>query len=118
MCNCNEHKCCDECLEVKTPHKWAKEIKALADGFPLEGRVNHKDCWEAINAPLCLSCNPITFPDWEWRIKPEPKPDIIKTDCIEAGTYGNYISTFDGKDNVMFVFDGETGELKDVKIIR
>jgi len=47
------------------PHKWAKEIKAWADGAEIECRQFGKDEWHKTN------------PQWndfyEYRIKPQPK---------------------------------------------
>ena len=49
------------------PHKWAKEIKAWADGAEIECSVN-KGEWK-------IDCNPIWLidDDIEYRIKPQPK---------------------------------------------
>ena len=50
------------------PHKWAKEIKAWADGAEIEHRWQKGD-WKVV----------IWFPSWnediehEYRIKPQPK---------------------------------------------
>jgi hypothetical protein len=49
------------------PHKWAKEIKAWADGEQIE--------W--LNGDEWIDCSRIEMPkwkeDWEYRIKPQPK---------------------------------------------
>ena len=52
------------------PHKWAKEIKAWADGAEIEGRNdygNTKGDWHTLHDPTFLS-NTV-----EYRIKPQPK---------------------------------------------
>ena len=51
------------------PHKWAKEIKAWADGAEVEFRYNHFPTGEWVYAPLP------DFNDTEasFRIKPQPK---------------------------------------------
>ena len=51
------------------PHKWAKEIKAWADGAEIEWRYSDTDFW-------MLNCNnhPVWHNDeYEFRIKPQPK---------------------------------------------
>jgi hypothetical protein len=47
-----------------TPHKWAKEIKAWADGAEIESREHEYANWKE-----CV--NPIF--DYEYRIKSQPK---------------------------------------------
>lgn len=49
------------------PHKWAKEIKAWADGAEIESRVHEYANWEE-------RVNPAWWDkDAEYRIKPQPK---------------------------------------------
>ena len=69
-------------------HRWHKEIKAWADGAEIECctcSVNGKDLWTN-----CL------FPTWEidddyaYRIKPQPKEDIIKMTCCFCGQVISY----------------------------
>lgn len=53
------------------PHKWAKEIKAWADGAEIEMRIsdsNHAYVWTECEKPLFS-----TNDDIEYRIKPQPK---------------------------------------------
>lgn len=49
------------------PHKWAKEIKAWADGAEIEMRVSNINPWKDAGKGI----------DWdnycEYRIKPQPK---------------------------------------------
>jgi hypothetical protein len=74
-----------------------------------------------------------TLPDWrhsEVRIKPEPKPDVVRyarasfTHYDPSRPAGNALKTEtywtchrSGLDNVKATFDGETGELKAVELI-
>ena len=46
------------------PHKWAKEIKAWADGAEIEMYIHDK--WTSIDIPQWHQYN-------EYRIKPQPK---------------------------------------------
>lgn len=55
------------------PHKWAKEIKAWADGAEIEGQWQ----WAQKDSPAS-GWRDIESPDWEsetwiYRIKPQPK---------------------------------------------
>ena len=52
------------------PHKWAKEIKAWADGAEIEGRNDYGDTkgdWHTLYEPTFSSKTV------EYRIKPQPK---------------------------------------------
>lgn len=93
------------------PHKHASVIKAWADGAKIQVRVYNTD-W--LDTP---------DPDWDvnrqYRIKPEPKPD--KYTYIHA-TFNDarYSVTKEQTvfDNIKITFDGETGKLKSVEIIK
>ena len=49
-------------------HKWAKEIKAWADGAEIEVKVSGMDRWSKVTAR-----HPQWHEDNEYRIKPQPK---------------------------------------------
>jgi len=51
---------------MTTPHKWAAEIHAMADGKEVEGLIGD---WY----PATAAINPLTRPDLKWRIVPEKK---------------------------------------------
>jgi hypothetical protein len=95
---------------MKTPHKHAELIKAWADGAMIEKRFGnewHEHEW----------CD-IWAHDFEYRIKPEPKPDIVRyafisTRSCDAVTEKQYYL-----DNIKLTFDGETGKLKSVEVIQ
>lgn len=58
-------------------HKWADVLRAIAEkGFEAVERPN-KYCPGAWVSPS-IYCNPLTNPELEWRIKPEPKPDVVR----------------------------------------
>ena len=81
-------------------HKHAEVLRAIAAGKEVE----YMGCFREWIAPL--TANPITRPDLEWRIKPEPKPPIVTELHIayESFTYINY-----GKpENIRFTFDPDT----------
>ena len=53
------------------PHKWAKEIKAWADGAEIEQRLYKSDGWTKWEIP---AYTPTFYTDGaEFRIKPQPK---------------------------------------------
>jgi len=49
------------------PHKWAKEIKAWADGAEIEVKEGKSDWWITPDPNWSL------HPNVEYRIKPQPK---------------------------------------------
>jgi hypothetical protein len=54
---------------MNKPHKWAKEIKAWADGAEIEYKNNsRKMCWTKCESPVFD-----TEAEYEYRIKPQPK---------------------------------------------
>ncbi|CAB4129386.1 hypothetical protein UFOVP118_26 [uncultured Caudovirales phage] len=77
------------------PHKWAKEIKAWADGAEIEMRTYELDeaCstwseWKHWSKPTDVTVNFLTNEGIEYRIKPQPKePQYL------------YVIMFDGNIN-------------------
>jgi hypothetical protein len=96
---------------MKTPHKHAALIKAWADGAKIQ--VSGFGLWIDV---------PDNQPQWstecDYRVKPEPKPDVVKYAVAykhEIACLGSFNTN--PNNNVMFVFDGETGVLKDVQLL-
>jgi len=62
------------------PHKWAKEIKAWADGAEIESRFKDKVTgwseWDCMREILAFSEDDW----WEYRIKPQPKEPVAWMD--------------------------------------
>ena len=60
----------------------------------------------------------IAYPVWDnevkYRVKPEPKPDVVRERCVAAWTG---IST-NLCPNLRLTFDGETGELKSAEVLK
>lgn len=100
-----------------TPHKWADVIKAWADGADVQIRFNGGE-WVDIEKPAFDSKDAI------YRIKPEPKPDVIYFCTAKFGANG-YLDDGDFEptrtqyacDNLKLTFDGETKKLKSAKVI-
>lgn len=108
----------------KTPHKHAAVIKAWADGASVQVRVpdsgRYSDQWEDIPKHK--------IPRWEegleYRIKPEPKPDVVRyAEVLKKYDYQEHVYITDAypdcfKDtNLKLTFDGETGKLKKAEVI-
>lgn len=104
---------------MKTPHKHADLIHAWADGAKIEYFNITCNKWEPI------------FQGWSWdstlhidmRIKPEPKPDVIRFvtyewNPINERTYGGIPEQKQSvHSNLKLTFDGETGKLKLAEVI-
>ena len=93
-------------------HKHCEVIKAWADGAEIEFKSPSKENWECISEPSWLDSN-------EYRVKPEPKPDVVTEVYIfdssnGAGLNNNPINPLK---NVKLTFDGETNKLKSVEMI-
>jgi hypothetical protein len=99
---------------MKTPHKHAEIIKAWADGAEIECKFDEFDSWAVVYPPHWN-------PDYEYRIKPEPKPDVFQDFYFWVGN-GIIVSCFakntSNPANVRITFDGETGELKAAEVLK
>lgn len=110
------------------PHVHAELIKAWADGAEIE-RYSHIN-GEWIDVP-----NPCWWTEEQYRIKPEPKPDVIsnvimsfKHDWKSAKIYcqwegvvcpAGYAHNLDRDFHYFkFIFDGESDKLKSVEFVK
>jgi len=106
---------------MKTPRKHAELIKAWADGAEIEYQTPTGTIWT-------LSENGGFYPDYKYRVKPTPKPDIILyanaqdtfkcTDSFSYELIGNFNGTKTYDDNIVLTYDGETKKLKSVELIK
>lgn len=104
--------------------KHAELIKAWADGATIQrlwtGGGGH---WLIDNEPM--------WEEWEeYRIKPEPKPDLVMYSRVlsmqehKDGGYYAWVSNAYTQmpscknDNLKLTFDGETGELKSADVLK
>jgi hypothetical protein len=71
------------------PHKWAKEIKAWADGAEIEQKIG--ETWHQVLTPGWTR-------DTEYRIKPQPKEP-------------QYLYAYQGKNQVWFSRHNHSDEL-------
>lgn len=89
------------------PHPHRDLIIAWVNGAKIEYR--HKDACAWFDAHI-----PYWSPDIEYRLKPTKKPDVVRRMFVEAQpTLDNAYNS----PNLELVFDGETGELKEARII-
>jgi len=101
-----------------TPHKHAELIKAWADGAEIEINITGTDMWVYREDPAWL-------PESEYRVKPEPKPDVVRYFGIDREeSYSSLMLTerqlihYSWNQYIKITFDGETGKLKAVEIIK
>jgi hypothetical protein len=107
-------------------HKHAAVLRAIADkGFEAAqgGVVGPK---ETVWMAAAGAWNPLTHPYHEWRIKPEPKPDVVRyVNIYSNGVGGSYANPTDAAAGsgdcrvgvIRYVFDGETGKLKSAEVL-
>jgi hypothetical protein len=86
-------------------HKHADLIHAWADGAQIQGKSEYVD-WKDLRYPNWSE-------DWQYRIKPEPKPDVVQM-CEVSISFASFTS---GYPTVQFTFDGETGKLKSAVVL-
>ena len=83
---------------MSKPHKWAKQIKAWADGAEIEMYFRQCDGWSGV-------INPTWDDDCEYRIKPQPKEpqylyffkDNVGNTFARTSTAKNSCDTYIGK---------------------
>lgn len=99
---------------MKTPHKHAEIIKAWADGASIETLSNG---WVEVECPSWYS-------NREYRIKPEPKPDVVLYACTWFDNSDNLhclssmlTAKSTSSDNIKLTFDGETNKLIKAEVI-
>lgn len=103
-------------------HKHAEVLIAIAEGKEVEFYCADQWVTAAIEDSIT---NPLTHDHFQWRIKPEPKPDVVKYAGIclhgdsswslleEVAYYVNHFPNF-----LKLTFDGETGLLKSAEVLK
>jgi len=103
-------------------HKHAEVLRAIADGKEVQfrnGNTGWKDAEFRPYTPLHHEGR-----DFEWRVKPEPKPDYCLyagyNDSNDFGELFNYESgpMFGWKFKMKITIDGETNEPKFVEQVK
>jgi hypothetical protein len=96
---------------MNKPHKHAALIKAWADGAEIEFRWDCLNDWRRLTTPRWDQ-------DGDYRIKPEPKPDVVMYGYVcTKGVWRVSIYRGDG-DNIKVTFDGDTGKLKAAEVLQ
>ena len=85
-------------------------IVAWASGAKIQWKKDLQD-WRDIDNPAWVN-------NYEYRIKPELKEDIQMFVCVTNGYISRMSETKFSSDNLVLIIDGETGELKDAKVIK
>ena len=102
-----------------TAHKWVDEIKAWADGKAIEQRYlggGGNDLWHRFTGHWSDDWTNVNA--WEYRIKPEPKPDVLlHLELRYSGFFYGLYSTASENASVCAILDGETYKLKSVRMI-
>ena len=98
---------------MKTPHKHAEVTIAWLQDQSI--KLEYKcDSWLGWATPI-TDINPISHPNHKWRIKPEPKPDVVRYG-IATQYFGHEVAEYG--DNLKVTFDGETGYLIKAEVIK
>ena len=92
-------------------HKHYDCIVAWANGAEIEWRASYNDPWQSNRNPSFLS-------KYEYRVKPEPKPDEIRYMVAKNGGIYLFVKFNGNKDNnLKLTFDGDTGKLKSAEVM-
>lgn len=97
-------------------HKHADLIIAWANGAKIQYLNKVLNAWRDCSDPGWLE-------NYDYRIKPEPKPDLIRygvcrIDLCRKTAVIDCLGPYNGnKDNVKLTLDGETNKLKSVEVL-
>ena len=98
---------------MKTPHKHAALIKQWADGATIQFKPhNCLHDWKEVDGI-------IGWHDWcDYRVKAKPTPGLVRYQFVTNVNTRACIGP-DARSiaNLMLVFDGETGALKDAQVL-
>lgn len=98
---------------MKQIPKHAELIKLWADGALIQWFDAQRNVWKD-----CHNNLPIWTPRFNYRVKPEPKPDRIEIRKLTYNPdFGCIVLNGGDNHNIQFVFDGETGKLKDAQVL-
>ncbi len=102
------------------PHKHAELIKAWADGAKIQVYTMDINPKTNVSTPVWVDvaiCDVIEgdWSDAEFRIKPEPKPDVVMEYLVDD--MGTILLTHKNP-KLKLTFDGETGELKSAEVLK
>lgn len=94
---------------MKHPHhdlivEWAKDTSRV-----VQYRMQEHMDWDITSTPSWI-------PGYQYRFKPEPKPDVMHEYVCDI--YKQRIPEHYEKPNLRLTFDGETGKLKSVEMLK
>lgn len=95
-------------------HKHYDMIVAWAEGKTVQNFNDRRMCWED------LTGDPYWIDSFQYRIKPEPKPDVPQYFCVDSWGHNirlPYPHTNMDKPNLLLVFEPETGKLKSAEVL-
>ena len=92
-------------------HKHADLIIAWANGAKIQTYRLLPDEWIDTFAPAWVE-------DSRYRIKPEPKPDVVEYYRLGKHHFLRAIREEGGYTNLKVTFDAETGELKAAEVLK
>lgn len=97
-------------------HKHAAVLRAIADGKAVQCRKRESGEWYEIDFDMF---SPITHPQFEWRIKPEPKPDVVRYLATAPNHGVDHPDEIFGErySTIKAIFDGDTGKLKSAEVL-
>ena len=96
-------------------HKHYECIVAWAEGKEIQVRSGKND-WEDLTTKY-----PDWFQNYEYRIKPQPKPDVVDYLFIsdkKSSDLPEINWVFVNTANLKLIWDGETGKLKSAEVIK
>jgi len=98
------------------PHPHKHLIIAWANGAKIQRWAHIDSCWKD------LSAHPVWDENQIYRLKPEPKDDIVKFINVRLQYKDTGICRWDSCDeqyaNLKLVFDGDTGEIKLAEVLK
>lgn len=101
---------------MKKPHKHAEVLIALAEGKAVQYGYNEK--WFVDVDGFAISPDPLTNPELLWRVKPEPKPDVVEDVFVWKSPMDGYpMMVRHDIPNLRLIFDGESGLFKDAEVL-
>ena len=94
------------------PHKHAELIKAWADGAEIEWKCKLTNNWLRFDEQ-----DHFWDEEHEYRIKPEPKPDIVQYLRVWNGNWREVPEDYSREANLKLTFDSETGAPKSAEVL-
>lgn len=100
-----------------TRHKHADVLIAIAEGKAVQFKIAELG-WKDYEVEYNHSPISSMGRNWEWRIKPEPKPDVVRYAGL-TNSFGSCLSCLpQSSSNLKLIFDGETNELKSAEVLK